>query len=86
MKQTAPPQDKRMVDDTERRLNALFDSLNCETLSPPVMEQLNSLTDAMAARDQPRSLAIHADLLAQGSRTDDIGLWMSAIKQLILRL
>ena len=34
-----------MVDDTERRLNALFDSLNCETLSPPVLEQLNGLTE-----------------------------------------
>lgn len=37
-----------MVDDTERRLNALFDSLNCETLSPPVLDQLNSLTDGQS--------------------------------------
>ena len=42
------PQHKRMVDDTERRLNALFDSLNCETLSPPVLEQLNSLTEGQS--------------------------------------
>ncbi|KAI5121114.1 hypothetical protein M0805_002787 [Coniferiporia weirii] len=84
LKQTGQP--KRMVDDTERRLNALFDALNCETLSPPVVSQLGDLTEAMAARDQQRSLAIHAELLVQGSRTDDIGLWMSAIKLLIMRL
>lgn len=34
-----------MVDDTERRLNALFDALNCETLSKPVVEQLVTLTN-----------------------------------------
>ncbi|KAL5498571.1 SEC31 [Sanghuangporus vaninii] len=89
MKQTSPPQQKRMVDDTERRLNSLFDVLNCETLSPPVVQQLNELTEVMASQDphrRERALGMHADLLAQGSRTDDIGLWMSAIKLLIVRL
>ncbi|KAI5115379.1 hypothetical protein M0805_008171 [Coniferiporia weirii] len=74
-----------IVDDTECRLNALFDALNCETLSPPVVSQLGDLTEAMAARDRQHSLAIHAELLVQGSRTDDIGLCMSAIKLLIMR-
>lgn len=59
-------------------------------VSPPALtitrETLLTPNLAIAAHDQPRSLAIHADLLAQGSRTDDIGLWMSAIKQIILRL
>ena len=36
--------------------------------------------------DRPAALAIHVDLLTRGSLTDDIGLWMSGIKQLILRL
>ena len=43
----------------------------------------------MASQDphrRDRALGLHADLLAQGSRTDDIGLWMSAIKLLIMRL
>ncbi|KAI5115352.1 hypothetical protein M0805_004637 [Coniferiporia weirii] len=69
----------------KERLNALFDALNCETLSPPVVSQLGDLTEAMAARDRQRSLAIHTELLVQGSRTDDIGLCMSAIKLLIMR-
>lgn len=34
-----------MIDDTERRLNTLFDALNCETLSPPVVGQLGQLTE-----------------------------------------
>jgi protein transport protein SEC31 len=40
MRQLTPPQQKRIVDDVERRLNPLFDALNCETLSEGVLEQL----------------------------------------------
>jgi len=40
----------------------------------------------MEARDRDAALSIHVDLLTRGSQTDDIGLWMSAIKQLILRM
>ncbi|KAJ2917891.1 hypothetical protein MD484_g2503, partial [Candolleomyces efflorescens] len=86
MKQTTPPNQKRLVDDLERRLNPLFDALNCETLSGGVVEQLIVLTRAMEARDRPAALAIHVDLLTKGSVTDDIGLWMAGVKQLIMRL
>ena len=92
------------MDDLERRINPLFDALNCETLSKSVVEQLLVLTRgepfykskrciqpimnylAMESRDRPAALAIHVDLLTRGSQTDDIGLWMSGIKQLIMRL
>ncbi|KAF9226221.1 hypothetical protein BS17DRAFT_776900 [Gyrodon lividus] len=84
LKQTVPQ--KRMVDDLERRINPLFDALNCETLSKAVVEQLLILTQAMAAHDRESALAIHVDLLTRGSQTDEIGLWMSGIKQLIMRL
>jgi protein transport protein SEC31 len=40
----------------------------------------------MAAHDRESALAIHINLLTNGSRTDDIGMWMSGIKQLIMRL
>jgi protein transport protein SEC31 len=40
----------------------------------------------MAARDPQRAMAIHVDLLMRGSQKDDIGTWMFAIKQLIMRL
>ena len=98
------PQQKRMVDDLERRVNLLFDALNCETLSETVVEHLLALTSgmlvswgddhyltfslalAMENHDRPRALAIHVELLTRGSATDDIALWMSAVKQLIMRM
>lgn len=40
MKQVTPPQQKRLVDDLERRIDSLFDSLNCETLPTSAIEQL----------------------------------------------
>ncbi|KAJ7714576.1 hypothetical protein DFH07DRAFT_374457 [Mycena maculata] len=86
VRQTTPPQQKRLVDDLERRIGPLFDALNCETLSQPVVDQLLVLTRAMKSRDRQAALAIHVDLLTRGSQTDDIGLWMSGIKQLIMRL
>ncbi|KAJ7479966.1 hypothetical protein B0H11DRAFT_1863790 [Mycena galericulata] len=86
VRQTTPPQQKRLVDDLERRINPLFDALNCETLSQPVVDQLLVLTRAMASHDRQAALAIHVDLLTRGSQTDDIGLWMSGVKQLIMRL
>ncbi|QRV81661.1 transporter protein Sec31 [Ceratobasidium sp. AG-Ba] len=86
LRQNTPPQQKRMVDDIERRLNVLFDALNCETLSRPVVDQLITLVEAMRAGDGPGATSIHVDLLTRGSRTDDIGLWMSGVKQLIIRM
>ncbi|KAF9546188.1 hypothetical protein CPC08DRAFT_738561 [Agrocybe pediades] len=86
MKQTVPPNQKRLVDDLEKRINPLFDALNCETLSRPVVDQLTVLTRAMDAHDRPAALAIHVELLTRGSQTYDIGLWLSGITQLIMRL
>ncbi|KAK0229698.1 hypothetical protein EDD85DRAFT_776241 [Armillaria nabsnona] len=86
LRQVTPPTQKRQVDDVERRVNPLFDALNCETLSKPVADQLLVLTRAMEAHDRPAALAIHVDLLTRGSQTDDIALWMSGVKQLIMRL
>ncbi|GJJ10681.1 hypothetical protein Clacol_004908 [Clathrus columnatus] len=86
MKQQTPPQQKRLVDDTERRINSLFDALNCETLSKPVVERLQTLINAMISRNRDASMALHVELLTQGSVTDDIGVWMAGVKQLIIRL
>ncbi len=49
-------------------------------------EMLTDLRLAMEAHDRPAALAIHVDLLTRGSQTDDIALWMSGVKQLIMRL
>ncbi|KZT66624.1 hypothetical protein DAEQUDRAFT_752055 [Daedalea quercina L-15889] len=86
LKQATPPSQKRMADDLERRLNPLFDALNCDTLSRPVQERLLVLSRAIEAHDRDGAMALHMDLLTTGSLTDDIGIWMSGVKQLILRL
>lgn len=86
VKQTIPAQQRRMADDLERRINSLFDALNCDTLPKSVLDQLNELTKAMEAHDREAALSIHVDLLTRGSQTDDISLWMSSVKQLIIRL
>ncbi|CCO35857.1 Protein transport protein sec31 [Rhizoctonia solani AG-1 IB] len=86
LRQNTPPQQKRVVDDIERRLNVLFDALNCKTLSSPVIEQLITLTQSMQSSNAQKATSIHVDLLMRGSRTDDIGLWMSGVKQLIIRM
>ncbi|PBK91167.1 hypothetical protein ARMGADRAFT_1081933 [Armillaria gallica] len=86
LRQVTLPTQKRQVNNVERRLNLLFDALNCETLSKPVADQLLVLTRAMEAHDRPAALAIHVDLLTRGSQADDIVLWMSGVEQLIMRL
>lgn len=40
MKQVTPPQQKRVVEDLERRIGSLFDALNCETLPDSAVDQL----------------------------------------------
>ncbi|KAI0052035.1 hypothetical protein FA95DRAFT_1554003 [Auriscalpium vulgare] len=85
LKQTTPPQQRRLVDDLERRVNPLFDALNCETLSRTVVDALLEMTKAMENHDRDAALAIHLDLLTR-SVSDDIALWMSGVKQLIMRL
>jgi hypothetical protein len=40
----------------------------------------------MRKHDRPAALAIRMELLTKGSQTDDIGLWTSGVKQLIMKL
>jgi len=94
------------VDDVEKRLNPLFDGLNCETLSQNVTDALINIArgkspwlrhraihnpdaisfTAMQAHDREAAVTLHMELLTRGSQTDDIGLWMSGLKQLLMRL
>lgn len=85
LKQTTPASQRRLIDDLERRINPLFDALNCETLSTAVVGQLGELTKAMVNHDRELALAIHVDMLTRTSG-EDITLWMSGVKQLIMRL
>jgi protein transport protein SEC31 len=84
LRETTPPQQKRLVDDLERRVSPLFDALNCETLPQPVVGQLLELSQAMAAHDRDTAAQIHMQLITTGS--GDMGLPLSVVKQLIARL
>lgn len=37
------PQQRKFLEDTQRRLNVLFDGLNCETIPEPVVAQLGEM-------------------------------------------
>lgn len=40
----------------------------------------------MQAHDREAAAGLHVELLTKGSQTDDIGVWMSGLKQLLMRL
>lgn len=74
---------KRTGDDVERRMNIMFDSLNCATLSIPVVQQLLEICDAFQQKNPGAALQVHLQMLTEGSRGgDDITVWMPALKQL----
>ncbi|WWD21730.1 hypothetical protein CI109_106217 [Kwoniella shandongensis] len=76
-----PPHLKRIVDDTERRLNILFDGLNNETVPAPAVGMMNNIAKAIAARDLNAALSMHVQLLttAEGDMTS----WAPGVKQLV---
>jgi len=62
VKSAAPATYKTHVDDAEKRLNLLFDQLNCRTISPDGLAALRQLADAMSAKNYDQAQAIHATL------------------------
>ncbi|GFZ51615.1 Protein transport protein sec31 [Saitozyma sp. JCM 24511] len=76
-----PPHLKRIVDDTERRLNILFDGLNNETVPKEGLDKMHAISKAMAARDANAALALHVELLT--TATGEMTAWAPGVKQLI---
>ena len=75
IKAKAPPSFKTHVNDTEKRLNVLFDHLNNETLlKPNTITDMNDLAEAIMNKDYEKAMAIHLDLIT--NRTDECGNWM----------
>ncbi|KAI9627655.1 hypothetical protein H4Q26_017222 [Puccinia striiformis f. sp. tritici PST-130] len=83
MKQGKP---KEIVDDTERRLNVLFDGLNCETVPLSVIDELTDIVKAIEARNLQLALQLHVSLLTSGIKSDELTTYMPAIKMLIAKL
>lgn len=86
MKQGLPANQKRLVDDTERRLNVLFDGLNCETVPASVIDELMDIVKAIEARNLQLALQLHVSLLTSGIKSDELTTYMPAIKMLITKI
>ena len=75
VKAKAPASYKLQVNDTEKRLNILFDHLNNEDLlKPNTVQDMVELAQALRARDYEQAQAIHIDIMT--NRTDECGNWM----------
>ncbi|KAE8257789.1 hypothetical protein A4X13_0g2131 [Tilletia indica] len=84
IRQTTPPAQKRMVDETERKLNILFDGLNCGTIDPKAIPLLLQLAQAVAARNQQAALGLHLELATSSS--GELSTALTGVKFLISRL
>jgi protein transport protein SEC31 len=78
VKSKAPSSFQKQVDDTEKRLNILFDHLNNEDLlKPPTVQEMVELAQAMRARNYETAQAIHVDIMTY--RLDECGNWMVSV-------
>ncbi|KAF9343005.1 protein transport protein S31 [Mortierella sp. NVP85] len=81
-RQYAPPAAKRPLDDAEKKLNVLFDMLNNEEVSGPVVEQMLLLAQALQAKNYNTAYQIHLEL--HSTRTNEVSNWMTGVKRLIV--
>lgn len=72
---------KKIIDDTERRLSILFDSLNNDTVPKDALSKTGEITKCIAAGDLNTALALHTDLMTVAS--GDVSAWAPGVKQLI---
>lgn len=84
LKQTAPPAQKRMVDDTERRINLLLDHLNCGTIDAKTVSGLMQIVAAIEARNKQAALNTHLQLVTSSS--GDVAAGLVGVKMIISRL
>lgn len=75
VKSRAPASFKAQVNDTEKRLEILFDHLNNEDLlKADTIANMTELAQAIRARDFEQAQAIHVEIMT--NRTDECGNWM----------
>jgi len=83
------------LDDTDRRLNILFDQLNNDSIPKGIVDQLSNISrgkswltagrsqliSAISAGDSNGALTMHVDLITNA--TGDMTAWVPGVKQLI---
>lgn len=75
VKSRAPASFKAQVNDTEKRLNILFDHLNNEDLlRNDTIASMVELSQAVEAKDFEQAQAIHVEIMT--NKTDECGNWM----------
>ena len=75
VKSKAPPSFKAQVNDTEKRINILFDHLNNEELlKPDTIESMVELAEAIRSRNYEQAQAIHIKVMTH--KTDECGTWI----------
>ena len=78
----APSSFKVQVDDTEKRLNILFDALNNEDLlRPGTVGQMVELSQALEQRDFDRASNLQTEI--HRDKVDECVNWMVGVKRLI---
>ncbi len=79
VKSKAPASFKVQVNDTEKRLNILFDHLNNDDLlKPPTVASMVELAQALLDRDYDTAMAIHIDIMT--NKLDECGQWMVSLR------
>lgn len=71
----APPSFARQVEDTQKRLNILFDHLNNEELiKPDTIQSLGEIAEALQSKNFELASRLQIDIQTQ--KTDECGTWM----------
>ncbi|BGP36159.1 protein transport protein S31 [Rhodotorula kratochvilovae] len=86
LRQVVPPQQGKLVAETDKRLNLLFDMLNNETLSAASAQRVLEICQAIAARDQPKALDLHFALITSAPPAPDVAPFQAALKLLVQRM
>ncbi|KAI8582934.1 hypothetical protein K450DRAFT_225547 [Umbelopsis ramanniana AG] len=72
---------KRMIDDTDRRMTQLLQKVDDHELNSDVLHQLCQLCQAMEKGDFTEALDMHVKLMTKAY--DDHGQWILGLKRLI---
>jgi protein transport protein SEC31 len=82
VKARAPSSYKAQVNDTEKRLDILYDHLNNEDLlKPDTVAQIVELSQALEAKDFARAGEIQMEV--HRDKVDECGNWMVGVKRLV---
>lgn len=72
---------KRVVDDTARRINILLQELEKGELPKEVIRSLHTLTDALESKEYTKALEVYTQLMT--TEYERHGNWITGIKRLV---